>query len=249
MTGCRSDKRKTLPSFGLLIGAAAILLGCGGDDPESDLAGLAGDPAITGALGDQLMVDPVLASQNEANSALSTSARSGAVPTEARSEPAINAAMEEAEKILEKSGGAKTAPVALETILDAPLDPAFTVTARAMALADAGECAANASYTMQWAARMPFAFPIYPRGSVQEAAGNDTGECSLRVINFVTPVPLASVADFYFSRAENSGYSSERLLIEDHDVISGTKGKASYTVAMRQLPWGGTEVDLITSES
>ena len=233
----------------LLLAAPLALSGCGEDAPEVDDTGLAGDPAITGALGDHIMVDPDLASQNEANSALTTSARSGAVPSESRSDRAIEAAQEEAERILRNSGGAKTAPPPQPAMFDEPIQPALTVTARAAALAGAGECADKATYTMQWAARMPAAFPIYPRGAVQEAAGIDEGACAMRLINFITPVPPVSVADFYFSRAENSGYSSERLLIEDHDVISGTKGMASYTVAMRELPWGGTEVDLVTSES
>jgi hypothetical protein len=100
---------------------------------------------------------------------------------------------------------------------------------------------------MQWAARLPGAFPVYPRGAVQEAAGTDAAGCSLRVVNFVTPVPLGEVMDFYYSRARTAGFTTQRELQSGDDVLGGTKGSASYVVYARRLPSGHTEVDLVTS--
>jgi hypothetical protein len=100
---------------------------------------------------------------------------------------------------------------------------------------------------MQWAAQLPAAFPVYPRGAVQEAAGTDASGCSLRVINFVTPVPLGEVMYFYYSRARTAGFSTRRVLQAGDDVLGGTKGAASYVVYARRLPSGNTEVDLVTS--
>lgn len=229
--------------LGLAVGA------CSEEVAEIDDTALAGDPAIVGALGDHIMVDPDLSSQNEANSALSTSARSGALPAEARSPQAVSAAREDAQRLLRDRGGIKSPPAGSPEQSNASSAELLTVTARAAALSGESECADRVTYTMQWAAKMPANFPIYPRGSVQEAAGSDTAGCALRVINFITPVPAADVMEFYFSLADNAGFDVERTLDGNEDWLTGTKGPASFTVALRVLPWGGTEVDLITSGS
>ena len=93
---------------------------------------------------------------------------------------------------------------------------------------------------------MPAPFPVYPRAAAQEAAGTDAAGCSLRVVNFVTPVPMDEVMDFYFTRARGAGFSTARVLQDGDDVLAGTKGSASYVVYARRLPSGNTEVDLVT---
>ena len=236
-----------LPIWALAPAMALMLGACGEEAAEVDDVGLKGDPAITGALGDHIMVDPDLASQNEANSALSTSARSGALPAEARSAQAVNAAREEAQKMMRNAGGIKSPPNAKPDESDDPAEAPLTVTARAAALSEESECADRVTYTMQWAAKMPGNFPVYPRGSVQEAAGTDSNGCALRVVNFITPVPAKDVMEFYFSQADNAGFEPDRALIGGEDRLTGRKGSASFTVALRTLNWGGTEVDLITS--
>lgn len=243
----RPFNRMARPKLCLLLGGALVLGACSEEAVEVDDTGLAGDPAIVGALGDQIMVDPDLTSQNEANSALSTSARSGALPAEARSPQAVSAAREEAQRLLRDSGGIQSPPSAEVDEGDDKGETLLTVTARAAALSGEGECADKATFTMQWAAKMPLNFPVYPRGSVQEAAGTDTGSCGLRVVNFITPVPPSDVMEFYYSRAINAGFEAQRRMRGEEDTLTGSKGDASFTVALRNLPWGGTEVDLITS--
>jgi len=49
------------PPFHYALASLALLSGCGSDDKE---ASAEGDPAMTGALEDQIMVDPALAGQN-----------------------------------------------------------------------------------------------------------------------------------------------------------------------------------------
>ena len=56
-----------------------------------------------------------------------------------------------------------------------------------------------------WAAKLPAAFPVYPRGNTQEAAGTDEGQCALRVVSFLTPVALEEVLAFYYTRARAAG--------------------------------------------
>jgi hypothetical protein len=130
-----------------------------------------------------------------------------------------------------------------------PPSAKLTAGARAAAAPNAKpQCVRQVQYTMIWAARMPIAFPVYPRGAVQEAAGTDAAGCSLRAINFVTAVPIGEVMDFYFTRARAAGYSAERVLQDGEDVLAGVKGAASYVVYARRLPSGNTEVDLVTSD-
>ena len=94
---------------------------------------------------------------------------------------------------------------------------------------------------------MPDAFPVYPRGAVQEAAGTDAGGCALRVVNFQTPVPVSEVMDFYFTRAAAAGFSAQHVLQGGDNVLGGVGGRAAYTVYARKLPSGAAEVDLVTS--
>ena len=142
----------------------------------------------------------------------------------------------------------KKAPEPREVEWPLPAGAALTAAARAAAAPRADiDCAERAEYTMQWAARLPDAFPVYPRGAVQEAAGTNEGGCSLRVVNFVTPVPLGEVMDFYVTRAAEAGFSTERVLQDGDDVLSGVKGAASYVIYARRSSSGNTEVDLVTS--
>jgi len=72
-----------------LLAPMALLSACGGD---ADVNEGEGDPALTGALDEQISVDPDMASTNDANSALGASDGDGALPAAARSPEAIAAA-------------------------------------------------------------------------------------------------------------------------------------------------------------
>ena len=50
----------------------------------------------------------------------------------------------------------------------------------------AAACGARFDYGAQWASRLPAEFPAYPGGRVTEAAGNDHGDCRMRVVTFTT---------------------------------------------------------------
>jgi len=129
-----------------------------------------------------------------------------------------------------------------------PQGATLTAAARAAASPVSGaNCADKAEYSSKWAARLPDAVPIYPRGAVQEAAGTDDGACNLRVVNYLTGVDTGDVVDFYYSSATKAGYSIQRVREGGDDVIGGTKGKASFIAYVRELPSGATEVDLIAS--
>src|SRR5688500_14709904 len=177
---------------------ALLLASCGGE--EAPVVEPDEDPALSGALGEQIMVDPDLVGQNRANSAAAMPSLDGSLPTVDANSEAIAAARAEALRLVGGPGRLKKAPEAREQSANLPVDPAL-----------AG-CAERAQYTAQWAAKLPRPFPVYPRGAVQEAAGTDASGCALRVVSFVTPVPLAEVMDFYFTRARGAGFSAQRVL-------------------------------------
>lgn len=206
------------------------------------------DPAVAAALGDQIMVDPDLIGQNNAGSVADVSPGLDGVPTLDTGSAAIGRARDEALALLGGAAGLRRAPAPKDVAGALPPSAALTAAGRAAAAPGNGaSCAQGVHYTMAWAARLPAPFPVYPRAAVQEAAGNDTGGCALRAINFQTPVPLQDVVDFYYSRALAAGYSAERVRQDGDDVLAGTKGRATYALYLRRLPSGATEVDLVTS--
>jgi len=123
------------------------------------------------------------------------------------------------------------------------------VAAARAAVSPGGEnCGDKVEYTSSWAAKLPTAFPVYPRGNTQEAAGTDEGDCALRVVSFLTPVALEEVLAFYYTRARAAGYSAEHTKSAGDNILSGTKGKAAYVVYGRRLSQGVTEIDLVTTD-
>jgi hypothetical protein len=230
-----------------LLASVLALTACGGaaDQPADSERG---DPAIEAAVNGPLAADPDLAAQNGANAAASLPSASGAVPSLDAGTEAIDRARNDAVALVGGSAAMRQAP-APQTV-DQPLPPeaALGVAARAASTPGMRDCAGKAEYTAAWAAKMPPAFPVYPRAAVQEAAGSDRGGCALRAVTFRTPVPLNEVMDFYFTQAGKAGFATRHVLQDGNDVLSGTKGRASFAVYARKLASGVTEADLVTSK-
>lgn len=235
----------TKPFALLALPAALLLTACGEEPAKPDVAQ---DPALTAALGEQIMVDPDLVGMNDANAVAQLPVQDGSLPSLDLGPEAIERARADALVLLGGQAKLRKAPAPREVSGELPADAPLTAAARAAAAPGANaDCAKRAEYSAGWAARLPAAFPVYPRGAVQEAAGSDAAGCSLRVVNFQTPVPLAEVIDFYFTRAATAGFTAQRVLQDGDDVLAGTKGKSSYVVYARRMPSGATEVDLVTS--
>ncbi|MXO58343.1 hypothetical protein GRI89_02130 [Altererythrobacter salegens] len=229
----------------IVLAPFVLLAACGSEEeapkPEDD-------PAMTSALQDRIMVDPDLVGQNRANAAALLPDGDGSIPVEDSSPEAIAAARSDALTLVGGPGRMKKAPDARQVSASLPAGATLTAAARAAASPGGGEnCAEIATYTASWAAKMPEAFPVYPRGAVQEAAGSDAGNCRLRVVNFLTPVPLGEVVDFYFTRASSAGFTVDRALIDGEDTIGGSKGGSSFVVYARAQSNGLTSVDLVTN--
>lgn len=222
------------------------LVGCNRDDAAPDRTAER-DPAVSDALGDPLMADPDLASQNQGGAALTGGGPASAgIPPVVRSQDEIDAARAAARALA--GGGIASAPEPVATVQTSRLARAVTAPAMADALGLGGKgCSARLGYTAVWAARLAAPFAVYPRGHVGEAAGSDEGGCRLRVVRFVTPVAAEDVIAFYAARARAAGYPIKRTRKGGDDILQGAKGVAAYAVAARTNDDKLSEITLITS--
>ena len=226
-----------------MLWLASTLSGCGDAPvapPPEEI-----DPAITAALGDQILIDPDLSRQNEGGAAL-TGGIDHALPLPNRSVDAIEAARAEALAILGGRDKLLALPASTGSEPAAPLAARLSIVSRARHAGAAPRCVEALEHGFVWAARMPAAFPIYPRGAVQEAAGTDSGSCAIRAVNFRTPVPADEVLAFYSARARHAGYAATLTVAGDERVLRGGKGGAAFSVVARQTPSGMTAIDLVT---
>ena len=91
-----------------LLPLALALAACGGAK-QAVQGALDEDPALTGALGDQIMVDPDLAGQNRGSAALGGGGpANGELPVQSRSPEAIAVARADAARLL--GGAIQSAP-------------------------------------------------------------------------------------------------------------------------------------------
>lgn len=104
-------------------------------------------------------------------------------------------------------------------------------------------------YNRNWAKRLPAAFPLYPGGTIGEAAGNNQGECRSRVVTFTTADAPQRVLDFYKGRAARSGYSAGDETRGADRILAGTNERdgGAYFLIVTPLPSGGSDVSLIVN--
>jgi len=228
------------------LALALCLVGCGSSAPERKASQADPDPAIAEAQADPLMVDPDLSRRNPAGDALGGGGPAAApIPPFDRSPETVEAARAEALRLAGGKLASAPAPVAGQGG-GAGLSPERTAIA-ALAPGSAGQtCARRLDYSAIWAARLPAALPVYPRGHVQEAAGSDEPGCRLRIVSFVTPVPLGDVVDFYWTRARAAGLAPTHRIGGTDYVISAQNGPAAFAAYLRDRD-GLSEVDLVTS--
>ncbi|WP_108811445.1 hypothetical protein [Sphingorhabdus sp. Alg231-15] len=245
-------------SRSFLLAATAFTLpltlaACGSNEGnEAELAelddNLTADPAMNDALEDQILVDPNLTDQANANAIRGANgAVDGKVPPE---------------------GGKAYATAQFEgKMLSAPKPRNMTsddectscggsegVTLGAKAEAQSaqrgkGTCDQKLSYDMGWANRMPPEFPVYPKANVKEAAGVDGGLCDIRVVSFSTASPIKNVVDYYYTQAKRGGYSAEYLLRGNEHVLGGTRGNddGAFVITLNKRSGGGTVVDIVAN--
>ncbi|MEM1131958.1 MAG: hypothetical protein AAGH53_03385 [Pseudomonadota bacterium] len=240
----------------LIAGATALLLSaCGvGSEAEEEIDA-ATDPAIAGALEEELLVDPDLVEQANRNNALDPQgANTGAVPAPKPAD--IKASREAAVKEF-GSKGMMSAPepksVSAEECPGCDGDRTG-VTLGAKADIQAGKrgkakCNAKIDYDAKWAARMPPEFPVYPKGNVTEAAGVDGDSCNLRAVTFTTGNSIKEVVDYYYTKAQRARYSAEYLIHEGEHTLGGVRKSddAAYVIFLRKRGKDMTEVDIVAN--
>jgi hypothetical protein len=230
-----------------LVASALSLSACGQAAGDNDLANLdnqlAGndvDPALTSALEDQILVDPALANQSNKNAV-----RPPATPMQAQYP--VNGP----DARTPQPGSGATAATSTG---QASSRAEATQHAR-LASAARGEggtgCGGSVpfDYNLNWANRLPAAFAVYPGSRVTEAAGNDGGECRVRVVTFTSRDAPARLLAFYRDRATRAGYSAEQQTRGADLVLGGTNevdGAAFYLI-VTPLRSGGSDVALIAN--
>jgi len=222
-----------------------ILAACSGE-PDAPPVVPERDPAAVQALGDQIMVDPDLAQQNEANAAL-TGGTDHSIPPIIKTRDAIGAAKQEAADLI---GGTSNLPDLPEPeMVEKPLPEAARYSVLELAKLSEGldDCADQSGYTAKWASRMPDLLPVYPRGNTLEAAGTDSGECNLRAVRYLTPVTVSDVTRFYMARVRKAGLSDAYSRQDEFHILQGGKGSQVYAIYVRERSSGVSEVGLVTS--
>lgn len=240
--------KHTLPLFGLLALAA-----CGGtkdannlSELDAQLANSVDDPALRGALEDQIAVDPDMVDKSNAR-AVRPGERplSGGVPFTAADR---TAALAQATRIAGGKIEAAPAPTQAEPCKACGGQPPRTLGALARNQGKTATACGNLAYDPRWAQRLPQGLPLYPGARLMEAAGVEGGKCGLRAASFVAPVPLKEAIDFYYTVARRSGYDAEHQMMDGGHVLGGTRARddSAYFFTFASVP-GGTSIDLIAS--
>jgi hypothetical protein len=206
------------------------------DKLDAELAGKASevDPALTAALEDQIMVDPNLANQSNADSIRPADGPLQApIPPEPKSD----------------TGAVRGSGDAVATAAKGPV----TLGQLARQQTSGGSranftgCGLDVDYAMGWSNRLPADLPLYPRARVVEAAGSDTGRCALRAVTYTSEAAPRALVDYYVSSARKAGYSAEAKVEDGAHVVAGSRGQEAYYVILAANANGGTSADFVAN--
>jgi hypothetical protein len=237
---------RTVAALALALTAA----GCGkAPDEQAAIADLdnslaqvngassANDPALQSALKDQIMVDPALVQQANADTVRPPAQpESGAVPPDGIADAARKPQRDDVRPAPPPSGNCKQCAAARR---------ALTLGALAATQGASAQCAANVAYSNGWANRLPRGVPLYPDARVAEAAGADGDGCALRVVSFASAAPMQRLLDWYYTRTSDAGYRAEHQADGDEHILAGTKSGAAFLLVLNPRKGGGTQVDLM----
>lgn len=199
------------------------------------LRGNAGDPAVTAALQDQIMVDPSLTGPS-GKGAVRPADKPYSAAAPAANVASGSAARAESVEPAPKPGACPSCKGGREALTLGEL--------AAVQKAGNRQCASKVAYSAAWANRLPAAFALHPDARLSEAAGTDADGCRMRVVSFTIAQPVDRMVNWYYTRAKKGGYSAEHQAEGDQHVLGGTRGNAAYAVFLS--PEGrGTSVDLI----
>lgn len=239
---------RNFPAKRLLCGAAlaltTVLAACGDKDSAANLAELdasltnnVADPALQGALEDQIVVDPDLVGQSNANAV-----RPADKPMDGTLPAGIHG------KAAAEVGPLMRTPAPVEIKSAAQPPVTLGAMARDQGKGAATGCAGKLDYNMNWAARMPEEFPVYPGAKLNEAAGVASNACNMRAASFTTGAPLQGVVDYYYTLAKRAGYGASHELLNGQQVLGGTRPSDDGAFVISFTPQtGGVGVSIIVN--
>jgi hypothetical protein len=200
------------------------------------------NPVVTQALDDPLMTDPDLSSRNEGAAAI-TVRTDGPLPALPVSPDAVGSARAEAAAMIGGEDKMAAVPPATGTVPALKTD--HSLSDHLALLADKTACKAPLRDSTIWAARLPQALPVYPRGATIAATGGEGTGCRVIALQFATPVPLPEVLAFYWQRARAAGLAPVRRSAGDASVLQG-QGKGTAFDLRARSEGGQTLVELAT---
>jgi hypothetical protein len=223
-----------------LIAAALAVSACGqsGDTNEIDaidnqLMANDADPALTSALEDQILVDPTLTQQANRHSV-----RPAEAPVQAQY-PVDAGPRHEPRPAVAATGRMQTAQAGGQ---------AGQCAGDCASGAAGSACGADFQHGLEWANRLPAAFPPYPGGRLTDAAGNDAGNCRVRVVTFRTGDAPGRVIAWYNDKANAAGFSAEQQTRGSDLVLGGVDhGDGAYYLIVTPKE-AGSEVALIVNQ-
>lgn len=209
---------------------------------DNELVGNAGDPALTAALEDQILVDPNLAAKGGRGTRRTPGALAQPIPPERRANAAKAEYAMANGKLLRAPDAAKFTGNAGE-----PATLGQLAASQKAGAAGANGCADKLDYSARWAARLAPEMSVYPKARVVEAGGGNEAPCKMRVVTFRADADMQAVLDYYYTKAVRAGYSAEHLEDGKDHMLGGTRRDDAFMLFLRNLPGGGTEVDLVSN--
>jgi hypothetical protein len=207
------------------------------DKLDAELSGKASeaDPALTAALEDQIMVDPSLSNQSNADSIRPADEPLQApIPPEPKGDNLGGSI---------SGSGTATASASKGTVTLGQL-------AQQQASVDKANfngCGLDVDYSMGWSTRLPGDLPLYPRARVAEAAGSNKGNCNLRAVTYTANAAPRALVDYYVATARKAGYSAQHKLDGGAHIVAGTRGNEAYYVILSEARGGGTSADFVAN--
>ncbi|MEN3748879.1 hypothetical protein TPR58_17015 [Sphingomonas sp. HF-S3] len=235
--------------FYMLVILPLALAGCGKSDEIADAVPAAQvngvDPALASALQGQIMVDPNLTQQSNADAVRPPAQPySAGIPVEtvaANGQKPDLAGLMKAPAPVQAGKACKTCKASRDSVTLGALAQRQGGTT--------GACASAIRYGAGWAQRLPADLPLFPQARVTEAAGTEGGQCALRVVSFSASQPMQVMLDWYYTRATRAGYSSEHQVDGDEHILGGTRDRdgGAYVLYMTSREDGGTDIDLVAN--
>jgi hypothetical protein len=218
---------------------------------DEKLTGKGSDPAMNAALDDRILIDPDMTDGANVNVVKSADKPlSGALPPDNGYDGAIASAEElDSVKLIHAPQPTVVAAQDCKNCGDKRAVTLGALAADQGVTRGKGTCDAKLQYGAIWATRMPFEFPVYPKGRVKEAGGVENGICDIRVASFTTAAARQDVVDYYYTRAKRSGFSADYEIRAGEYMLGGTRDNdgGAYVITFTALSSGGTAVDIVAN--